>query len=255
MHELRLLLRNYNIEVEVASEHLAKKAISDESLKQDFDNLLFKPIQLTKSTFDFERALPKGGEKHLAVRTIYSVLNEHFKKLKIATNFNLLFSTYASKYLDDLLANDCTIFDDRIDNKGGVDRSVDNLLGYGYEKESGEDVHRGIIISEKDEKKYEAVLSRTAAIKEFGELNGFVSRISSIKDEKAFASFYKDFYLSKEKEISEEQLNSAYELYSHLKPYFDYIGKETWEFHTILKYILTVDAIIEIDRIGMVNYE
>ena len=257
MHELRLLLRNYNIEVEVASEHLAKKAISDESLKQDFDNLLFKPIQLTKSTFDFERALPKGGEKHLAVRTIYSVLNEHFKKLKIATNFNLLFSTYASKYLDDLLANDCTIFDDRIDNKGGVDRSVDNLLGYGYEKESGENVHRGIIISEKDEKKYEAVLSRTAAIKEFGELNGFVSRISSINDEKSFASFYKAFYLnlSDDKEMSEAQLNSAYELYSHLKPYFDYLGKESWEFHTILKYILIVDAIIEIDRIGMVNYE
>lgn len=256
MHELRLLLRNYNIEVEVASGHLAKKTISDESLKQDFDNLLFKPIQLTKSTFDFERALPKSGEKHLAVRTIYSILNEHFKKLKIAANFNLLSSPYAADYLDSLLADNCSVFNDRIDKKGGVQRSVDNLLGYGYDYENGKETHRGITVSEKDEKKYEAVLSRAVAIGEFDKLNDFVTKISSIKDEKSFASFYKAFYLnlSEEKEMSEEQLNSAYELYSHLKPYFDYLGKDTWEFHTLLKYVLTVDAIIEIDRIGMVNY-
>lgn len=254
MHELRLLLRNYNIEVEVTSGHLTKKVISDESLKQDFDNLLFKPIQLTKSTFDFEKALPKSEEKHLVVRTIYSILNEHFKKLQIATNFSLLSSPYAPNYLDTLLVDNCSLFDERIDKKGGVERSVDNLLGYGYDKEKGKVAHRGIVISEKDAKKYEAIVSRAVAIKEFGQLNDFVTEISSIKDEKTFASFYKDFYLSKEKEISEEQLNSAYELYSHLKPYFDYLGKETWEFHTILKYVLTVDAIIEIDRIGMVNY-
>ena len=254
MHELRLLLRNYNVEVEVASEHLTKNTISDESLKQDFDNLLFKPIQLTKSTFDFEKALPKSEEKHLVVRTIYSILNEHFKKLQIATNFNLLSSPYAPNYLDTLLANNCSLFDDRIDKKGGVDRSVDNLLGYGYDKEKGKEAHRGIAVSEKNEKKYEAVISRAEAIKEFGELNAFVKKISSITDEKTFASFYKGFYLSKEKEMSEGQLNSAYELYSHLKPYFDYLGKETWEFHTLLKYVLTIDAVIEIDRIGMVNY-
>lgn len=254
MHELRLLLRNYNIEVEVASGHLTRKTISDESLKQDFDNLLFKPIQLTKSTFDFEKALPKSDEKHLTVRTIYSVLNEHFKKLKIAANFNLLYSSYAPDYLDALLADNCSLFDDRIDKKSGVERSVDNLLGYGFENEKGKEAYRGITISEKDEKKYEAIISREEAIKEFGKLNDFVTILSSIKDEKIFASFYKAFYLRKEKEMSEEQLSSAYETYSHLKPYFDYLGKETWEFHTLLKYILTVDAIIEIDRIGMVNY-
>lgn len=254
MHELRLLLRNYNIEVEVASEHLTKKTISDESLKQDFDNLLFKPIQLTKSTFDFEKSLPKSGEKNLAVRTIYSVLNEHFKKLKIATNFNLLFSSYAPDYLDALLVDNCSLFNDRIDEKGGVERSVDNLLGYGYDTEKGKETHRGIIISEKDEKKYDAIISRTVAIKEFGQLNDFVTKISSIKDEEAFASFYKYFYLSKEKEMSEEQLSTANSLYSHLRPYFDYLRKDSWEFHTLLKFVLTIDAIIEIDRIGMVNY-
>lgn len=254
MHELRLLLRNYNIEVEVASGHLAKKTISDKSLKQDFDNLLFKPIQLTKSTFDFEKALPRNGEKNLAVRTIYSVLNEHFKKLKIATNFNLLFSSHAPDYLDTLLADNCSLFNDRIDEKGGVERSVDNLLGYGYDTEKGKEVHRGIIISEKDEKKYEAIISRTVAINEFSQLNDFVTKISSIKDEVAFASFYKYFYLSKEKEMSEEQLSTANSQYTHLKPYFDYLSKDSWEFHTLLKFVLTIDAIIEIDRIGMVNY-
>lgn len=255
MHELRLLLRNYNIEVEVASVHLTKKTISDESLKQDFDNLLFKPIQLTKSTFDFEKALSKSGEKNLAVRTIYSVLNEHFKKLKIATNFGLLSSLYAPNYLGALLADNCSLFNDRIDKKGGVERSVDNLLGYGYDKEKGGAAHRGIMIVEKDEKKYEAVISRSVAINEFGQLNDFVTKISSITDEDTFASFYKCFYLSKEKEMSEELLNMSNTLYSHLKPYFDYLRKDSWEFHTLLKYVLTVDAIIEIDRIGMVNYE
>ena len=254
MHELRLLLRNYNIEVEVASEHMTKKTISDESLKQDFDNLLFKPIQLTKSTFDFEKALPKNDEHNLAVRTIYSVLNEHFKKLKIATNFNLLFSSYSPNYLDALLADNCSLFNDRIDKKGGVDRSVNNLLGYGFDTEKGKEGHRGITIIEKDEKKYEATISRVAAIDELGMFNDFVTKISSIDDKKAFAAFYKEFYLNKEKEMSKKQLTAANKLYSHMKPYFDYLRRETWEFHTLLKFVLTVDAIIEIDRIGMVNY-
>ena len=54
--------------------------------------------------------------------------------------------------------------------------------------------------------------------------------------------------------MSQEQKDSAYDLYSHMKPYFDYLLEETWDFHILLKYILTIDAIIEIDRIGMVNY-
>jgi len=254
MHELRLLLRNYNIEVEVASEHLTKKTISDESLKQDFDNLLFKPIHLIQSTFAFEKTLTKSADKHLVIRTIYSVLNEHFKKLKIATNFNLLSSSYSPDYLDALLVDHCSLFNDRIDTKSGIDRSVDNLLGSGYDKVNGKEAYRGITIIEKDEKKYEATISRTAAIKEFGSLNDFVERISCIKNYEAFADFYKDFYLHKEKEMSQEQKDSAYDLYSHMKPYFDYLLEETWDFHILLKYILTIDAIIEIDRIGMVNY-
>ncbi|MBR3907888.1 MAG: hypothetical protein IKJ61_07290 [Bacteroidaceae bacterium] len=45
------------------------------------------------------------------------------------------------------------------------------------------------------------------------------------------------------------------QLLSIMKPYIDYMSNTTWEFKTMLNYMLAVDVAIETDRIGMINYK
>ena len=86
--ELRLLLRNYNIEIEVATQHLSRQTISDSALNQDFDNLLFKPLYLVKRTYSLENDLVALTNKkstdinnELLHRTMSIIVQEHFSKV------------------------------------------------------------------------------------------------------------------------------------------------------------------------------
>ena len=86
--ELRLLLRNYNIEIEVATQHLSRQTISDSALNQDFDNLLFKPLYLVKRTYSLENDLVALTNKkstninnELLHRTMSTIVQEHFSKV------------------------------------------------------------------------------------------------------------------------------------------------------------------------------
>lgn len=295
MHELRLLLRNYNVEVEVASEHLSKKELDDETFKQDFDNLLFKPIQLVINTFTFERELPIATDDNLVVRTIYTVLKEHFKKLSIVSNFDLLMLPKSIKYLNKILKDNCANFKKLVDNKEGVDRSVDNLLLEGVKEEmrrlKGTD-DGGIVggalygihcyKKDKDEheekkqrkyEKFEANIKKNVAVERISYLlnlekhfkldtptiltgiytnsgEQIVPGIVSISSAEQFVIFYNEFF----RVVPETDEKKLYDLYNHIAPYLNYLSSDNWEFHTLLKYIIAIDASIESDRIGMVNY-
>lgn len=60
--EMRLLLRNYNIEITVACSHLAKCSINEDVIEQDYDNLIFKPLFLIRKACNMEAKL-KEEEK------------------------------------------------------------------------------------------------------------------------------------------------------------------------------------------------
>ena len=296
MHELRLLLRNYNVEVEVASEHLSRKGLDDETLKQDFDNLLFKPIQLIINTFSFERELPFVTANNLVVRTIYAILKEHFKKLSIASNFDLLMLPESVKYLDQILKDNCANFRKLVDKKEGVDRSVDNLLSEGVKeemqrfKESGKNgnVEEGALLgihcykkdnyeNEKEDEveyeKFEAIIEKRTAVDYISFLlnsekhqnldtpNILIGKytedgqqiapgIVSICSVEQFVAFYNEFFHV----VPKTDEKKLYKLYNHIVPYLNYLSSDNWKFHTLLKYIIAIDASIESDRIGMVNY-
>lgn len=47
LHNIELLLRNYNTEIEVAQKHISDKGIDEETKKRDFDTLNLKPGLLT----------------------------------------------------------------------------------------------------------------------------------------------------------------------------------------------------------------
>lgn len=84
MHELKVLLRNYNIEIDVASSHVSNKHIWKKAINQDFDNLIFKPLHLIKSAFETEKLMlsTESGRLPLPDRSIYIILEEHFDKLR-----------------------------------------------------------------------------------------------------------------------------------------------------------------------------
>ena len=48
---------------------------------------------------------------------------------------------------------------------------------------------------------------------------------------------------------------SIEELHKQLYPYFCYIAGKEWDFKELIYVILAIDAAIEVERIGMVNYE
>lgn len=52
--EMRLLLRNYNIEIEVACKHLQRVTINNDALYRDYDNLIFKPFFMLRNACEIE---------------------------------------------------------------------------------------------------------------------------------------------------------------------------------------------------------
>lgn len=230
MHELRLLLRNYNVEVQVASEHVARQGIMEETLTQDFGNLLYKPLFLIRNTFNFKRSLnkeslPDDYKVKYVLDAISRMIQEHFKKLQESANFKCLFEKGTTEYLTKIMPKgkvDLSIFD-----KGGdILRSIEYLLKYTGDK-----------VSPKVK-----TLMRHNVIDES-------SAILSINNAEEFTQFCisKDFI-----KAGEEPKAAA--LYPHLAPYLNYLHKPDWDTVAILKFILAIDAAIETNRIGMVNY-
>lgn len=86
MHELKLLLRNYDIEIDTAMMHLKDGNISVNVLRNDLDTLTFKPLYLTKRILGItaEMIKLKGGNKNLQpFRNAASIITrEHISKLK-----------------------------------------------------------------------------------------------------------------------------------------------------------------------------
>lgn len=281
MHELKLLLRNYNIEVETALEHISRKNISDASLKQDYDNLLFKPFFLIRNTFDFEKSLhvqknkksriaclyskgleiirlrnKKDNTIYLAERTLVTILSEHFKKLLNAGNFRVLFEVESAKsYLGSIMNNPSKNFKIIIEGKeqgetGSIERSIETLINYGKEEKADVSVIDREATIEKvikelntQSKNYEPFF--------YGEKNneGKVTYpgILSISSKKDFLAFCKGAGFITEKK-------KCNELFDQIAPYLRYLQKKKWDTATLIKYILTIDSAIETDRIGMINY-
>ena len=257
MHEIKLLLRNYNVEVSVATDHISREHISDLSLQQDFDNLLFKPIYLTQRTFEFEKSLPGKHDEDLVIRTILTTIKEHIAKLRITSNFKRLFK--ATDYLNRMKTKGIDrYFREDVDKTDSLDRSVDLLL------KNGRDQAKAVSFVKPSEKndanmselEYEAEINSKWAvdsiIKEGQKdkiLGGYLLALTSINDEDGFFALCRNYYDDKH---AEKDLAA---LYRSMAPYLTYLSRETWHFHTLLKYMLAIDSAIETDKIGMVNFK
>ena len=268
-HELKLLLRNYNEEIIGASHHLARPSISDESLIQDFDNLMFKPLHLVKSMFTYEKSLPLTSEGDIVSRTILIMLKEHFKKLKDPMNFKLLFEKSSELSLTKLL-NSKDIheaFKTEVDYKEGLSRSLNNLLKYGMKNSTANslvtyEVQGNNAIIAKFKKKNEVMKGLETMFiedsensdeqerkKEGKDFYNYISEISSITDSQSLTDFINKYYKESTTKTGDIEV-----LYKNIAPYLNYLKGEEWEFNTLIKLIIALDAAIETERIGMINY-
>lgn len=59
--EMRLLLRNYNIEIGVAHDHLLRRTINSGVMEADYDNLIFKPLFLVSKSCRMDSMLSNVG--------------------------------------------------------------------------------------------------------------------------------------------------------------------------------------------------
>ena len=333
LHELRVLLRNYNIEIDVASNHISKESVWEQALDQDFDNLLFKPFHLITSAFESESLLMSAdsGLRSLPDRSILIVIKEHLDKLK--GNFKTLATKNSQSFLqsffnsiqehmsDDTQCNDIALaakegFEKTVVKRDGgyngyksVKRSIDNLAKFGLEAYNPPSItKRGkeyVISVSRDElvKYLEDLFSETnteikecinnskcqllwaqvcAIIWPFNR-EGQKKRIKVLKssisqqqnklkgrEQNKLLCFFKELSaISKSQDALEafkrledvnyDENNSDYvsykELYNSIRPYLTFIAQETWTFNELLIVILAVDASIEVNRIGMVNYE
>lgn len=279
-HEFKLLLRNYNTEVEVASEHFSRAKISDEAIFQDIDNIIFKQLFLLNSSYDILLSLDKVSYPQIVADSLHIILKEHFKKLKgnkivDKANNDENKNERGNKYLDyvNKILNDSKKFDEfrkRIDPKGALYRSYDkisqSILDYYSGKNKNNNITKErkefneILFSEnvidKDKKEIEIIVDKQKFInvvrregsEKSNTLADFINEVSGITTFEKFRDVFGD-----KKDIKEEE--NYKEAYKNISSYFKFINQEKWQFRELLLVIVIMDCVLETKNIGMVNFE
>lgn len=275
-HEFKLLLRNFNTEVDVASEHFARMNISDKAIRQDIDNLIFKQLYLVYRSYELRQLLDNTEPLDIVAESLYEIIKEHFYKLYDGAKLksNTANWSYIDKFLKDQRPID--VFKERIDLKQGVLRSYDNHIVSFVKNQLSDATVRvfdnGFLFS-KDEKK-EIIVNKNKFIdflkKEIlkskmppqGRIvrwfERFICSEKNVKDPDFVAfvrcvtsiSGFDDFktFCANEKSIDSET-------YSKISVYLDFLNKEEWDFRSLLFLMLIVDCMLELDKIGMVNFD
>lgn len=258
--EMRLLLRNYNIEINVACNHLSRPAINDDAVNRDYDNLIFKPLFLVRNACNMEAQLKEEKDlcwreafkRHfhiskqseqtkqqrvdaLLVRSIKIIIKEHLKK--IAINLPKVVDELARmqknspeeyeryrQYFNVLTSNDGLTLK-AIDHTNALDRS------FGY-------IFRGMIDYDKNKRK--------SMSWQWGkELDDdCISVLDSIRDIKPVLA---DF-----KQLDAERLAWVEEYRSAL---VKVQANNRFDFVKFFALMLKMDVIVELRNIGMVNYD
>lgn len=74
--EMRLLLRNFNIEINVACKHLQRHGINKDVLYRDYYNLMFRPLSLVKKACEMEaRMIGKGVSQEKETKYVETLVD------------------------------------------------------------------------------------------------------------------------------------------------------------------------------------
>ena len=258
--EMRLLLRNYNIEINVACNHLVRPAINDDAVYRDYDNLIFKPLFLVRNACNMEAQLKEEKDlcwreafkRHfliskqpeltmqqrvdaLLVRSIKIIIKEHLKKIainlpkvvdelvKMQKNSPEEYERYR-QYFSVLASNDGLTLKP-IDHTNALDRS------FGY-------IFRGMIDYDKNKRKSMS----------------WLWRFEKDDDDKLVRDSIQDIMpvLADFKQLDAERLAWVEEYRSALTKVQADSQLDFVEFFALM---LKMDVIVELRNIGMVNYD
>lgn len=250
MHEFKLLLRNYNTEVEVASNHFSRKIIID----QDIDNIIFKQLYLLYRSYDILMLLEKNLYPQIIANSIRIMIIEHFKKLKENNEFkeNNEYWNYVDKILNKNNINE--EFKNNIDPKESLKRSIKNIyksVETYYNNRYSElpklkKEYNGIIFEFNDKEELKVQVNKKKFIdsiikngeNKYRDLHVFILNLCD-------SNYDIDKCIKYEKEFIKENTIA----------YFNFIReKDYWDFNELLIHMLVMDSIIETSKIGMVNF-
>lgn len=275
-HEFKLLLRNYNTEVEVASEHFSRAKISDEAIFQDIDNIIFKQLFLLYRSYDILLSLDNVSHSQVVADSLHIMLKEHFSKLKenkIVDKANNdenknKYLYYVNKILDE--SDKYGEFRKRIDPKGALYRSYDKIPRLILDCYSGKNKNDNITkerkefneilfsenVIDKEKKEIEIIVDKQKFINlirkegsvKSNSLADFINEVSGITTFEKFRDVFDD-----KKDMKEEETYK--EAYKCISSYFQFINQEKWNFRDLLLVIVLMDCVLETKNIGMVNFE
>lgn len=244
--EMRLLLRNFNIEIDVACKHLQRHGINKDVLYRDYYNLMFRPLSLVKKACEMEARMnmKKKGKKSqekeneyvkaLVGRSIEIMITEHLKTLKdslvdFLSEFNnsgsagsLIVPESYSPYFEMLAKGQDMLFE--CDKTQALKRSFRKLFG--------------------DEQK------KDGELKSLSYTCNFDQYISGFKFEEKIDGILE--VLPDLKKISPENFE-WFELYKNTLKQIKV--KEEIDFMQFFPLMLKMDVIAKLPEMGMVNYE
>lgn len=242
MHEQKLLLKNYNLEVSVASNHFARKAIKESSLKNDFDNLLFKPIFLSSKLCNLYTMLshkrwfaPKSTPENYVNEVLCTFAMEHFAKW----DFEKVKKGFQNELYKEIYSENSLVI------SSSIERSLNQLLKLVDNEKSLQFIN--VEETENGQKKY------------FINQGKFVSYFTKSKADEieknrkgrlvneVLQSDDVDF-LMETNDLTGKNYESA------IRSYLEFWTKEEWEVKDWLYNMLKMDAVLELPIIGMIEH-
>lgn len=237
LHELKLLIRNYNEDIDVALRHIVRTDLGKDVIDGDFDNLLFKPYSLTAKIVNTEDAIARSRRLYfwkprgikLLDNSINIILLEHF--IKLVDN---------EKYIEKVQALDSSSAYVQAQSSvllGGA-RAFEQLMNM-FKNESTFKYYD--TKAEAEVEKHTRLYSREKFIRYMQGIKPGSDAIS-----KAIA------YLQAVKTTQQEDSAPS----TLLEQYKRLLGSETWDIAQILYFALHIDSIIESQKvIKLIDYE
>lgn len=234
LHELKLLIRNYNEDIDVALQHIKRKDLQTEVINGDFDNLLYKPFALISKIVNTEDAIASSRKFYfwkprrlvLLDKALSYILLEHFIKLADKENEKFVTDTRCLDLSKSYMQNKKT-------EVLGCSRSFEGLMNM---------FQNPNVFECNGKTKHTRIFKR----------KDFIHFVSNIKPGSDAISKALDYIISTE----------SFELQKDEKPkllleqYKLLLKKDDWDLSQILYIALDIDSIIESKKvIKLIDYE
>ena len=253
MTKMRKLMQNYNCEIDVATMHFSTKGLPYESLRWDYDNLLYKPFRLCKESLELytkllaidnskESKKERSASHHIILEFFYEMIKEHIKNLpdNMPSHMNKIKELIA-------LPNDeffKTICGSEV-RKSGLYRGFDDMCKMVKDTENDKSYTYSDGIFMRSAKGEPLQINRVALI------NYYCERVGKPNDTKPWNEKIENF-----KKLTEgtEGMKAYFDLWEIETKVGEVQRVEMCDCFDLFMTIAKVDILLEWERIGMIKF-